>query len=224
MQSVRVASTAQDKNTGRTCFCLQSSSLPTRNTSSNLGAIAPSVSRSSRAPLTRNLGLCHRFADVLVATKGAMALESVDFAKRCVQLYATVASLTVRPQQTPHLDISTLPAADDDFRGQLTEPAARILLKILWLVVLICLSPLPPLPVTPAHGARTTDGFIGLSAISFLSSFDHDAPAELRLALYCDSDSAGCVDTSWIRVSLRRPFQLCSAILEGSSSEGRFSE
>ena len=64
--------------------------------------------------------------------KKALALESADFAKQCVQLYESVASLAVKPQLTPHLDVSTLPAADDETRGQLTESAARTLMKILW--------------------------------------------------------------------------------------------
>ena len=84
------------------------------------------------APLTRVLGRCHRF--VCWQQKKALALESADLTKQCVQLYESVASVAVRPQLTPHLDVSTLPAADDETRGQLTESAARILMKILWLV------------------------------------------------------------------------------------------
>ena len=83
------------------------------------------------APLTRVLGRSHRF--VPWQQKKASALESADFSKQCVQLYESVASLTVKPQLTPHLDVSTLPAADDETRGQLTESAARIVMKLLWL-------------------------------------------------------------------------------------------
>eukprot|EP00439_Symbiodinium_sp_Y106_P040047 s1859_g4.t3 len=83
------------------------------------------------AALTRVLGRCHRF--VCWQQKKTLALESADFAKQCVQLYESVASLAVKPQLTPHLDVSTLPAADDETRGQLIESAARILMKILWL-------------------------------------------------------------------------------------------
>ncbi|OLP87539.1 hypothetical protein AK812_SmicGene31227 [Symbiodinium microadriaticum] len=36
-------------------------------------------------------------------------------------------SLIARPQQTPHLDISTLPAADDDFRGSCCKRSAAAL-------------------------------------------------------------------------------------------------
>ena len=54
-----------------------------------------------------------------------------------------------------------------------------------------------------AHGARTTigefTGFVGyiLNAIHHAMMLCiNDPPSELRLALYCDSDFVGCVDTS----------------------------
>ena len=123
-----------------------------------------------------------------------------------MQLYESVASLAVKPQLTPHLDVSTLPAADDETRGQLTESAARILMKILWLVRLSR----PDLLVAGATLAshvcswgKNDDRRVHRLVGCILNSVDHamilcinHPPSELRLALYCDSDFAGCVDTS----------------------------
>ena len=95
------------------------------------GSLSQKVELEPFVLLTRVLGRCHRF--VCWQQKKTLALESADFAKQCVQLYESVASLAVKPQLTPHLKVSTLPAADDETRGQLTESAARILMKILWL-------------------------------------------------------------------------------------------
>ena len=79
------------------------------------------------APLTRVLGRSHRF--VFWKEKKALALETADFARQCVQLYESISDRTVKPQCTPHLDVSTLPASDDESRGS----AARVLMKVLWL-------------------------------------------------------------------------------------------
>ena len=95
------------------------------------GSLSQKVELEPFVPLTRVLGRCHRF--VCWQQKKVLALESADFAKQCVQLYESVASSAVKPQLTPHLDVSMLPAADDETRGQLTESPARILMKILWL-------------------------------------------------------------------------------------------
>eukprot|EP00439_Symbiodinium_sp_Y106_P073536 s2681_g13.t2 len=82
------------------------------------------------APLTRVLGRSHRF--VFWKEKKALALETADFARQCVQLYESIADRTVKPQCTPHLDVSTLPASDDESRGQLADSAARVLMKVNW--------------------------------------------------------------------------------------------
>ena len=156
------------------------------------------------APVTRVLGRCHRF--VFWQQKKALALESADFAKQCVQLYESVASSTVKPQLTPHLDVSTLPAADDETRGQLTESAARILMKVLWLARLSRPDLLVTSTTLASHvcsWSKNDDRRVHRLVGYILNSVDHamilcinDPPSELRLALYCDSDFAGCVDTS----------------------------
>ena len=158
------------------------------------------------APLTRVLGRCHRF--VCWQQKKALALESADFAKQCVQLYESVASLAVKPQLTPHLDVSTLPVANDETRGQLTESAARILMKILWLARLSRPDLLVAVTTLVSHvcsWSKDDDRRVHRLVGCILNSVDHamilflcinHPPSELRLALYCDSDFAGCVDTS----------------------------
>ena len=147
------------------------------------------------APVTRVLGRCHRF--VFWQQKKALALESADFAKQCVQLYESVASSTVKPQLTPHLDVSTLPAADDETRGQLTESAARILMKVLWLARLSRPDLLVASTTLASHvcsWSKNDDRRVHRLVGYILNSVDHamilcinDPPSELRLALYCDS-------------------------------------
>ena len=147
---------------------------------------------------------CHRF--VLWQQKKALALESADFAKQCAQLYESVASLAVKPQLTPHLDVSTLPAVDDETRGQLTESAARILMKVLWLARLSRPDLLVAVTTLASHvcsWSKNDDRRVHRLVGYILNAIDHammlcinDPPSELRLALYCDSDFVGCVDTS----------------------------
>ena len=156
------------------------------------------------APLTRVLGRSHRF--VFWQEKRALALETADFAKQCVQLYESVADRTVKPQCTPHLDVSTLPVADDDSRGQLSDSAARILMKVLWLARLSRPDLLVAVTTLASHvccwsvnddrRVARMIGYIARSADYSIIMSIHDPPSELRLALYCDSDFAGCIDTS----------------------------
>ena len=123
-----------------------------------------------------------------------------------MQLYESVASLAVKPQLTPHLDVSTIPAANDETRGQLTESAARILMKILWLARLSRPDLLVAVTTLVSHvcsWSKNDDRRVHRLVGCILNSVDHamilcinDPPSELRLALYCDSDFAGCVDTS----------------------------
>ena len=144
------------------------------------------------APLTRVLGRCPRF--VLWQQKKNLALESADFAKQCVQLYESVASLAVKPQLTPHLDVSSLPAADDETRGQLTESAARIFMKILWLARLSRPDVLVAVTILASHICswnKNADRRVHRLVGYILNSVDHamilcinDPPSELRLALY----------------------------------------
>ena len=156
------------------------------------------------AALTRVLGRCHRF--VLWKERRSLALESADFARQCVQLYETVSALAVKPQLTPHLDVATLPASDDESRGQLSESAARILMKILWLARLCRPDLLVAVTTLASHVCgwsrnddRRTHRLVGyiLHSVDFaLVMTINDPPSDLRLALYCDSDFAGCLDTA----------------------------
>ena len=138
--------------------------------------------------------------------KKALALETADFARQCVQLYESIADRTVKPQCTPHLDVSTLPASDDESRGQLADSAARVLMKVLWLARLSRPDLLVAVSMLASHVccwsinddrrvARLV-GYISNSIDYSLITSIHDSPSELHLALYCDSDFAGCVDTS----------------------------
>ena len=143
------------------------------------------------APLTRVLGRNHRF--VFWKEKKALALETADFARQCVQLYESITDRIVKPQHTPHLDISTLPASDDESRGQVADSAARILMKVLWLARLSRPDLLVAVSMLASHVCcwSTNDdrrvarliGYISNSIAYSLIMSIHDSPSELHLAL-----------------------------------------
>ena len=184
------------------------------------------------APLTRVLGRNHRF--VFWKEKKSLALETADFARQCVQLYESITDRTVKPQHTPHLDISTLPASDDESRGQLADSAARILMKVLWLARLSRPDLLVAVSMLASHVCcwSTNDdrrvarliGYISNSMITRLSCRFMIHHLSCILRFIATSDFAGCVDNipinKWICVSLRRPSQLCAPVMEQPSSEG----
>ena len=80
-------------------------------------------------PVGQVLGRCHR----LVLHKGvkALALETEDFARQCVDLYEVLSSKAVKQYQTPHVDPGSFVVSDDAPRGELSASAARMVMKLL---------------------------------------------------------------------------------------------
>ena len=93
--------------------------------------LAKQVELEPFAPLTRIFGRNHR--SVLWQGKRALALETPDFAKQCIELCETLSGTAAKLQSTSHMDSATLPESGNESRGQLSDSAARILMKILWL-------------------------------------------------------------------------------------------
>ena len=82
-------------------------------------------------PLGRVLGRSHRF--VLYKGVKALALETEDFARQCVDLYEALSGKAVKQFQTPHVDPGSLVVSDEVPRGELPASAARMVMKLLWL-------------------------------------------------------------------------------------------
>ena len=82
-------------------------------------------------PLGRVLGRSHRF--VLHKGVKALALETKDFARQCVDLYEGLSGKAVKQFQTPHVYPGSVVVCDDVPRGELSASAARMVMKLLWL-------------------------------------------------------------------------------------------
>ena len=55
----------------------------------------------------------------------AVALESADFAKQCVELYEELAKTRVKAYSSPTWDDGALIPADDEIKGQLSPHSAK---------------------------------------------------------------------------------------------------
>ena len=82
-------------------------------------------------PLGRVLGRSHRF--VVHKDVKALALETEDFARQCVDLYEALSGKAVKQFQTPYVDPGSLVVSDDVPCGELSASAARMVMKLLWL-------------------------------------------------------------------------------------------
>lgn len=60
-------------------------------------------------------------------------MHSADFARQCVSLYEELANRTVKHYRTPHVDEGSLVATDEADRGQISNVAAKFVMKFMWL-------------------------------------------------------------------------------------------
>ena len=79
----------------------------------------------------RVLGRDHRL--VKFEESRALAIECSDFACQCVSLYEELSEKKARPFRTPHCDEGSLIAPNDESRGQLSDVAAKLVMKLMWL-------------------------------------------------------------------------------------------
>ena len=79
------------------------------------------------APLSKVLGRGHfQHGD-------GLALHSADFAKQCVSLFEELSGKAVKLYRTPHVDEGSLISTDEADRGQLSNVAAKLVMKFMWL-------------------------------------------------------------------------------------------
>ena len=155
-------------------------------------------------PLGRVLGRSHRF--VLHEGVKALALETDDLARQCVDLYEALSGKAVKQFQTPHVDPVSLVVSDDVPRGELSASAARMVMKLLWLArlsrpdILVAVTLLAAKVTTWSLNedrmvARLV-GYVSHSAHYSSIWFIGDASQSLSFSLYVDSDSGGRLHTA----------------------------
>ena len=64
---------------------------------------------------------------------GGLALHSSDFARQCVSLFEELSGKPAKQAMAPHVDEGSLVATDEEDRGQLSNVAARLVMKFMWL-------------------------------------------------------------------------------------------
>ena len=80
------------------------------------------------SPVNRVLGRSHEFKD------DSIILNMTDFAESACQLYQDVSGVKgFKSVPTPYLDESTLPVDDWNTKGQLSDVAAKVIMKGYWL-------------------------------------------------------------------------------------------
>ena len=79
------------------------------------------------APLSKVLGRGH------IKHDGGLALHPTDFARQCVKLFEELSGKRVKHVRTPHVDGGNLLATDQADGGQLSNVAAKLVMKFMWL-------------------------------------------------------------------------------------------
>ena len=100
---------------------------PSANRSKFWNVLQKKVQLEDPAPLSKVLGRGH------VRHDGGLALHSSDFARQCVALFEELSGQPAKQGRTPHLDEGSLVATDEEDRGELSNVAARLVMKFMWL-------------------------------------------------------------------------------------------
>ena len=164
----------------------------------------PCRNKLTSNPSRQVLGRPLRF--VLYKGVKALALETEDFARQCVDLYEALSDKAVKQFQTPHVDPGSLVVSDEVPRGELSASAARMVMKLLWLArlsrpdILVAVTLLAAKVTTWSTNedrmvARLV-GYVSHSAHCSSIWFIGDASHSLSLSLYVDSDFGGCLYTA----------------------------
>ena len=138
------------------------------------------------APLSKVLGRGH------IKHDGGLALHPADFARQCVNLFEDLSGKPVKHARTPHVDEGSLLATDQADRGQLSNVAAKIVMKFMWLGRISTPDLLVAINVCAGHIIRWTvndDKRMPRLACYVAAALDqchimhiHDKPSDLRLS------------------------------------------
>ena len=164
-------------------------------------ALSEHVNLGPPTEFGRVLGRNHRL--VWMDGKEALALESSDFAKQCVQLYSDLANKPIKSYASPCWDEGSLIASDDESRGQLAPHAAKLVMKLMWLRrvprpdVMLIINPLAKHITTwSVNDDRRTARLIGYLQLTHEYApvvSIQDPPDTISISLFCDADFAGDV-------------------------------
>ena len=150
------------------------------------------------APLAKVLGRGH------LHHQGGLALTSTDFARQCVSLYEELSKTTVKHYRTPHVDEGSLVSTDEADRGQLSNVAAKLVMKFMWLGRISRPDLLVAINACAGHITRWTvnddkrmtrlAGYVAAILNHCHVMYVRDKPSQLHLSLHADADFAGGPD------------------------------
>ena len=100
---------------------------PSANHSKFWEVLRKVVQLEDPAPLSKVLGRGH------IKHDGGLALQPADFARQCVKLFEELSGKPVKLVRAPHVDEGSLVATDQADRGQLSNVAAKLVMKFMWL-------------------------------------------------------------------------------------------
>ena len=158
------------------------------------------------APLSKVLGRGH------VQHDGGLALHSSDFTRQCASLFEELSGKPAKPDRTPHVDEGSLVATDEEDRGQLSNVAARLVMKFMWLGrisrpdLLVAIN--TRWTVNDAKWRARLAGYVAATLTHSHVMQVHDQPSGLSLSLYADADFGSAPDmrsTSGYLLALEGP-------------------
>ena len=151
------------------------------------------------------LGRSHHFVLYKKGVK-ALALETEDFARQCLDLYEALSGKALKQFQTPHVDPGSLVISDEVPRGELSSSAARMVMKLLWLARLSRPDILVAVTLLAAKVTTwsTNEDRMVARSVGYVSHSTHyssiwfigNPSRSLSLLLYVDSDFGGCMHTA----------------------------
>lgn len=187
-------------------------SAPAENHEKFWELVRKKVQLEDPLPLTKVLGRGH------TPYENGLALASADFARQCVSMYEELSNKAAKLYRTPHVDEGSLVATDEADRGQLSNVAAKLVMKFMWLGRVSRPGLLVAINASAGHITKWTtndDKRMTRLAGYVAATLNHchvmrvrDPPSQLQLSLYVDADFASGPDmksTSGFILALEGP-------------------
>ena len=185
---------------------------PVANHTTFWNALRKRVQLEDPAPLSKVLGRGH------VQHGDGLALHSADFAKQCVSLFEELFGKAVKLYRTPHVDEGSLISTDEADRGQLSNVAAKLVMKFMWRGRISRPDLLVAINTCAGHITKWTSnddkrmtrlaGYVASTLYRCHVMRVKDPPSQLHLSLYADADFASGPDvksTSGFVLALEGP-------------------
>ena len=149
---------------------------------------------------------------------GGLALHPADFARQCVKLFEELSGKPIKHAGTPHVDEASLSAIDQSDRGQLSNVAAKLVTKFMWLgrisrpdlmvAINVCAGHITKWTVNNDKRMTRLAGYVAATLDRCHIMRIHDKPSDLRWSLYADADFGSAPDmksTSGYLLALEGP-------------------